>query len=184
MEQVLFAKQGRVASITLNRPDDENRITPKVLEQLGKIADALAKDDEVLAVILTGAGEKYFSAGMLHPKVRAKLRKEQILGIVRLANSVFDRIEALPQITIAALNGAARRRRGAYASLRHARRRCPRDVRRHGSQVGRFPRRRRPGSPACDRRTGAGARNSLHRAGARGPEDGAFWAGPRSLSQG
>ena len=45
---------------------------------------------------------------MLHPKVRATLTKEQILGMVRLANSVFDRIEALPQVVIAALNGVTR----------------------------------------------------------------------------
>lgn len=107
-EEVLFQAVNRVATITLNRPGDENRMTPDVLERLGAIADVLARDEETLAVIFTGAGDKHFSAGMLHPKVRAKLTREQILEIVRLANSVFDRIEALPQITIAALNGITR----------------------------------------------------------------------------
>ena len=83
-------------------------MTPAVLERLAAIADGLADDSETQAVIITGAGDTFFSAGMLHPKVRAKLTKDQILGIVRLGNAVFDRIEALPQITIAALNGAAR----------------------------------------------------------------------------
>ena len=45
---------------------------------------------------------------MLHPKVRVKLGKDEILGIVRLANTVFDKLEALPQITLAALNGVTR----------------------------------------------------------------------------
>jgi len=108
MEEVLFSRAERVASITLNRPEDDNRMTPAVLERLGAIADELARDSETLAVIITGAGDKLFSAGMLHPKVRVNLGKDQILGIVRLANSVFDRIEALPQITIAALNGITR----------------------------------------------------------------------------
>ena len=35
---------------------------------------------------------------MLHPKVRATLTREQILAMVRLANAVFDKIEALPQV--------------------------------------------------------------------------------------
>ena len=48
-------------------------------------------------MIISGAGGAFFSAGMLHPKVRATLTKEQILATVRLANSVFDRIEALPR---------------------------------------------------------------------------------------
>jgi enoyl-CoA hydratase len=108
MEEVLYKAADRVAAITLNRPDDENRMTPAVLERLGAIADALAADTETQVVIISGAGEKFFSAGMLHPKVRVKMTKEQILGIVRLANTVFDKLEALPQVTIAALNGITR----------------------------------------------------------------------------
>ena len=108
MEDILFESERRVAVITLNRPDDENRMTLQALEQLDAIVDDLARDEETLAVILTGSGSEFFSAGMLHPKVRATLTKEQILGMVRLANSVFDRIEALPQVVIAALNGVTR----------------------------------------------------------------------------
>ena len=108
MNEILFKREGRVAVITLNRPDDENRMTREVLARLGAIADELAGDEETLAVILTGSGGKFFSAGMLHPKVRATLSREQILGMVRLANAVFDRIEALPQVVIAALNGVTR----------------------------------------------------------------------------
>jgi enoyl-CoA hydratase len=108
MEEILFEAKDGVATITLNRPQDENRMTPEVLQKLGAIADQLAGDTQTQAVIITGAGNEFFSAGMLHPKVRAKLTRDQILGIVRLANSVFDRIEALPQITIAALNGVTR----------------------------------------------------------------------------
>jgi enoyl-CoA hydratase/carnithine racemase len=108
MEEVLYSAQGGVAQVVLNRPDDENRMTPAVLERLGAIANALAADETVQAVILSGTGTQFFSAGMLHPKVRAKLTREQILAIVRLANTVFDKIEALPQITIAALNGVTR----------------------------------------------------------------------------
>jgi len=108
MEEVLYSAAGRVATVVLNRPDDENRMTPDVLERLGAIAGALAADEGVQAVILSGAGTRFFSADMLHPKVRAKLSREQILAIVRLANTVFDKIEALPQITIAALNGVTR----------------------------------------------------------------------------
>ena len=82
--KVGFVIADRVATITLNRPDDENRMTPAVLERLGAIADGLANDAETQAVIITGAGDTFFSAGMLHPKVRARLTKDQILGIVRL----------------------------------------------------------------------------------------------------
>ena len=108
MEEVIFTTAERVATLTINRQDDENRMTLEVLERIGAIADSLSENMEIQAVILTGSGSQFFSAGMLHPKVRARLTKDQILGTVRLANSVFDRIEALPQITIAALNGITR----------------------------------------------------------------------------
>src|SRR5438093_6186015 len=46
--------------------------------------------------------------GILSPVVRASYGKEQVLELVRTANRVYDALEALPQIVIAALNGAAR----------------------------------------------------------------------------
>jgi len=107
-EEVLFEAKDGIAKVTLNRPSDENRMTPEVLQRLSEIIDLLGNDAKTQAVIFTGAGREFFSAGMLHPKVRAKLSSDQILGIVRLGNEVFDGIEALPQITIAALNGVTR----------------------------------------------------------------------------
>src|SRR6185503_4598978 len=58
--------------------------------------------------IVTGGGSQFFSMGILNPAVRASYTKEQILDLVRTANRLFDAIEALPQIVIAALNGIAR----------------------------------------------------------------------------
>jgi enoyl-CoA hydratase/carnithine racemase len=46
--------------------------------------------------------------GILNPAVRASYAKPQILELVRLANRLYDALETLPQIVIAALNGAAR----------------------------------------------------------------------------
>src|SRR5262245_66342283 len=46
--------------------------------------------------------------GILNPVVRASYTKDQILELVRTANRLYDAIEALPQIVIAALNGIAR----------------------------------------------------------------------------
>src|SRR5207253_1082127 len=51
---------------------------------------------------------EFFSMGILNPAVRASYTKEQILELVRVANRLYDGIEALPQIVIAALNGTTR----------------------------------------------------------------------------
>jgi enoyl-CoA hydratase/carnithine racemase len=106
--EVRIARDGRVLTVTLARPADQNRLTRDVLVRLQDFADRLASDEEAQAVVITGTGAEFFSMGILNPAVRASYTKEQILELVRIANRLYDAIEALPQIVIAALNGAAR----------------------------------------------------------------------------
>src|SRR5262249_26919504 len=107
-KDVTLQRDGRVAVVTLNRPSDQNRLTREVLLGLEDFVRGLAGDDETQVVILTGAGSQFFSMGILSPAVRATYSKEQVLELVRTANRVYDALEALPQIVIAVLNGAAR----------------------------------------------------------------------------
>ena len=107
-EGVGVARDGGVLTLTLDRPTDQNRLTRDVLVSLTSIADRLRDDAEIQAVVITGSGSEFFSMGILNPVVRATYTKEQILELVRLANRLYDAIEALPQIVIVALNGAAR----------------------------------------------------------------------------
>jgi enoyl-CoA hydratase/carnithine racemase len=114
-DDVRLTRQGRVVTIALNRPDDDNRLTPEVIARLQAIADELAGDAETQAVIVTGTGHDFFSMGILNPAVRAGLPKERVVEIVRHANRLYDTIEALPQIVIAALNGITRAGAGELA---------------------------------------------------------------------
>lgn len=107
-DEVILRREGRVATVTLDRPADQNRLTLDVLRTLQRIVDDLAGDEEIQALVVTGAGSAFFSMGILNPVVRASYTKEQILELVRTANRLYDALEALPQIVIAALNGAAR----------------------------------------------------------------------------
>jgi enoyl-CoA hydratase/carnithine racemase len=106
--EVVLRRDGQVATITIDRSTDQNRLTREVLLALQSHVDALAADEEIQAVVLTGAGPAFFSMGILNPAVRASYTKPQILDLVRTANRLYDTLEALPQIVIAALNGAAR----------------------------------------------------------------------------
>jgi enoyl-CoA hydratase len=100
-------RDDRVVTLTLDRPADQNRLTRWMLS-LQRIVDDLAGDGDVQAVVLTGSGTESFSMGILSPAVRAGYTKEQVLELVRIANRLYDALETLPQIVIAALNGAAR----------------------------------------------------------------------------
>ena len=61
-ETILVEKKDRVATITFNRPDKMNSITPQMQKELIQALDELEADDDIAVVILTGAG-RAFSAG-------------------------------------------------------------------------------------------------------------------------
>ena len=107
-EEITFTIDAPLATIAINRADDENRLTRANLERLGEIAETLAASGDVQAVLITGTGGDYFSHGLLNPAIRASLSKDEVLETVVLANNVFDAIEALPQIVIAVINGSIR----------------------------------------------------------------------------
>ena len=105
-EEIVLDIDAPLATVTIVRADDENRLTRANLERLGEIAETLKASDDVQAVLITGAGGEYFSHGLLNPVIRASLSKDEVLETVILANTVFDAIEALPQIVIAVINGS------------------------------------------------------------------------------
>jgi len=61
--ELLFAVSGYVATITLNRPDKLNTMTPAMGKALSKVVSHINNTQEIRVVILTGTGEKAFSAG-------------------------------------------------------------------------------------------------------------------------
>lgn len=61
-EQILYEKDGPILTITLNRPDKLNAFTGQMMQEIIKAMDAADADDEVRAIIFTGAG-RGFCAG-------------------------------------------------------------------------------------------------------------------------
>ena len=63
LENVLIEKRGRIAIVTINRPDKLNALNIATRSDILAAFDQLAADDEVRVVVITGAGEKAFIAG-------------------------------------------------------------------------------------------------------------------------
>lgn len=63
MSAVRFEKNGHIAIVTLNRPEARNAISPEVMVRLDEAWKTVSEDDEIRVAILTGEGEKAFSAG-------------------------------------------------------------------------------------------------------------------------
>lgn len=106
LKDVMLEKEGSLAIVTINRPKALNALNVHVLKELDMIIDIIENDDDVHAVILTGAGGKAFVAGadILQMKDMdvIKARKFGILG-----NKVFRKLETLEKPVIAAVNGFA-----------------------------------------------------------------------------
>lgn len=60
---VLYETKGRLAYVTINRPERRNAIDPETSRELKDAFEAFKADDDVWAAIVTGAGDQAFSAG-------------------------------------------------------------------------------------------------------------------------
>lgn len=63
MADILVSKAGRVTTVTLNRPQAMNAITPDMHHALQDAFDAFAADEEQFICVVSGAGERAFCAG-------------------------------------------------------------------------------------------------------------------------
>lgn len=107
-DEVRLERDGRVVVVTIDRPADQNRLTREVFAALEEVVRGLAADEDAQVLVITGGGSEFFSMGILSPAVRTHYSKAEVLELVRTANRLYDALETLPQIVIAALNGAAR----------------------------------------------------------------------------
>ncbi len=64
MSELLRERQGNIEILTINRPEARNAINLAVATQLSAALDEIEADDDVWVVVLTGADDKAFSAGM------------------------------------------------------------------------------------------------------------------------
>lgn len=106
LKNVILEKDGRVGTIYINRPKALNALNSDTLKELDYVIDEIAKDDEIFAVILTGAGEKSFVAGADITEMKdLNVSQGRSFGI--LGNKVFRKLENLEKPVIAAVNGFA-----------------------------------------------------------------------------
>lgn len=106
MNKVIYEAREGIAFVTINRPEQLNCFDFETLVELEQTVDAIKLNKENRAVIITGAGEKAFSAGA-DLKERRSLNEQEVRRNVFMIRDVFSKIESLPQPTIAAINGYA-----------------------------------------------------------------------------
>jgi enoyl-CoA hydratase/carnithine racemase len=99
-ENVIVEKEGNIGIITLNHPP-ANSVNWALLEDFEKALDQFEEDKEVRVLIITGAGEKGFSAGFdVSEAAKAK-------EIGNKGRALWTRVERYPKPVVAAINGYA-----------------------------------------------------------------------------
>ena len=95
-----IAREGRVATVTLDRPEKHNLLKMAEIDGLMGDLDDLDRDEALRVIVLTGSGTRTFSAGVDLGDVLTRDWTDN--PVERLA----DRIEALRPVTVSALNGS------------------------------------------------------------------------------
>jgi enoyl-CoA hydratase len=107
------SQHGQVQVLTLNRPEAANSLNPELMAELGKALREIATDDATQVIVLTGAGERIFCAGM---DLRAFSESRSESSAEGGGGSGHERTESAPATdlknlsakpVIAAVNGAA-----------------------------------------------------------------------------
>ncbi len=110
METVLIETRRRIALVTLNRPHKLNALTYAMNDRLLTLLDAIEDDRSIGAVVITGAGERAFSAGGDIPEFAASVKngpEEAVKAFVRRGQAMTRRMETFAKPIIAAVNGIA-----------------------------------------------------------------------------
>ena len=102
---IIYQKDGNAAWITLNRPDVLNAQSDELRAEVTQALERASLDDEVYVIVLTGAGEKAFSAGADISQFPSRYPVDVITAKAR--RRPYETIREMPKPVIAAVNGLA-----------------------------------------------------------------------------
>ncbi len=108
-ETILWKQEAHILTITLNRPERLNAFSAEMFRDVGDAVEIIGNDPGIRTVVFTGAGRAFCSGADLAnvSSYHSEAEGAALADGIRQAQGVFDRIEALPQPTIAAINGHA-----------------------------------------------------------------------------
>ena len=102
-----FVVTGKVATLTLNRPDRKNPLTFDSYAEIVDLFRAAARDKGVKAIVVTGAGGNFSSGGDVFEIIEplTKMSTVELLDFTRMTGEVVKAMRAAPQPVVAAIDG-------------------------------------------------------------------------------
>jgi enoyl-CoA hydratase len=106
-ESVLVARDGVIATVTLNNPDKLNALNKPIWETLGAVMGELSADDGLRCVVLRGSGDKAFAAGAdISEFARERSGSKQAKPYGALIHSTMQAVAQCRHPVIAMIKGA------------------------------------------------------------------------------
>ena len=106
-QTLTFEKEFGVAVLTLNRPEKLNAICPELVTDLLDVIDKIGKDEEIRAVLLTGAGRAFCAGGDLEALLSRTDNPIELMESSRQGTKIISEMRNMPKPWVAAVNGPA-----------------------------------------------------------------------------
>ncbi len=98
---LLYDVENNAATITINREEQRNSITPELIKEFLNYLDEAQKDENVRVIVITGSGQKAFSSGANLGNAMSDKGKEAFGDYAKL----LKRLASFPKPTVARING-------------------------------------------------------------------------------
>ena len=103
---IIYETKNGIGYITINRPKALNALNVEALTELSEALDMMAEDENAKVIIITGAGGRAFVAGA-DISAMQMMTAEEAYDYARLGQTTYNKIQDLPKIVIAAIDGFA-----------------------------------------------------------------------------
>lgn len=100
---ILYAEDGPVGTITLNRPDDGNMFTEEMCHEIRDCINAIRRETRTRVIVLTGAGDRFFCIGGR----KDGMEDTKLYAGVLPTLEMYEAIDRLQKPVIASVNGYA-----------------------------------------------------------------------------
>ncbi|MBN1614681.1 MAG: enoyl-CoA hydratase/isomerase family protein [Deltaproteobacteria bacterium] len=109
-QTILYAKEGHIAKITLNRPENLNAYTHLLLEEMLHAINEVRQDDDIRVLVVTGAGRAFCSGADLSQAFEGFGHSRPLASVMEMREGFHQMLISLRRLdkpTIAAINGSA-----------------------------------------------------------------------------
>jgi enoyl-CoA hydratase len=105
-KDLIVEKEDKILLVRINRPDVLNALRGDTFRELEQTLNDFSSADEIGAMIITGEGDRAFSAGG-DVKALLGMNSGDAASFASMTHRILDRIESIPKPIIAAVNGLA-----------------------------------------------------------------------------